>query len=272
MKGAPLLEALDDEAHVWLTDPVTPEETPACLEVLAPEEHRQCERFRVEHARRLYLAARSLARRALSRYVDVDPAAWRFRFNRHGRPEIDSPDDLPPLRFNLSHTRGLVACLVTLGSDAGVDVEQRSRQLDLLGVARHSFSAAEAADVRRCDAAERGDRFFTYWTLKESYIKARGMGMALPLKRFSFSLPSPGRLELWLDPELDDDAGRWQFGLFRATADHLMAVAVARGSGPDLRIVCRRATPSLERIERIEPDVVARTRSQSAAAAGAAEV
>ena len=32
------------------------------------------------------------------------------------------------------------------------------------------------------------DRFLTYWTLKEAYLKARGLGISVPLSDISFTV------------------------------------------------------------------------------------
>ena len=254
------LEQLGSEAHIWLCSPATDEQTERCLELLAPSELDQLERFRVERPRRLYLSARSLARSVLSLYRPEIPAdAWRFRLNAHGRPEIEVPNGPPDLRFNLSHTDGLVACILGVNRDVGVDVEdtRRSLDLDMPGVARHSFSRTEAADVRTRSGEDRRRRFFSSWTLKEAYIKARGMGLALPLRRFSYRFPVPGEVTVSFDPEVHDREDEWQLGLWRASVDHFLAAAVRRGSGSDLAWVVRRSTPLAEDAELVSPEPLA---------------
>ncbi len=249
-----LLADLASEVHLWLTpDPgsLPTARGARCLELLDPPERVQYQRFRVERARRLYLLARVLTRTALSRYVEVPPHAWRFRIERRGRPEIEAPAGLPPLRFNLSHTDGLVACAVALESDVGVDVEHTGRRVEHLDLADHSFSAVEAATLRELQGGDRIDRFFSYWTLKEAYIKARGLGMALPLRRFSFTFPGRGEIGVSFDPKLEDSSQDWQFELFRPSQKHLLAVAVRRRRGLGRRVVARRMEPPLEGVRRV---------------------
>jgi 4'-phosphopantetheinyl transferase len=254
VKAGPLLDSLSSEAHIWLTGPAEPGEASSYLPLLAPEEIAQFERFKVEGARRLYLAARALARSTLSLYYPaVGPAEWRFRFNDHGRPEIDPAGDWPPLRFNLSHTDGLVACLVTWELDAGVDVENIERRINLVGVARHSFSEIETAEVRRRRSRSRRRRFFYYWTLKESYIKARGMGLALPLRKFWFTFPETGVVDITFDNELGDREADWQFALYQASPSHMLAAGIRRGQLGDRRLVIRRSTPLAREAEEVTP-------------------
>ncbi len=240
------LAALEREAHLWLARPdavVEPELLGAWRGLLAPDERAQYERYRVDRARRLFLTGRALARTTLSRYVDVEPRDWRFETGPHGRPAISGPAGIPPLAFNLSHTDGLVACLVTLGDEAGVDVESTRRRVRERRLAEHSFAPSEAAAVAAAPEAGLAERFFSFWTLKEAYIKARGMGLALPLRRFAYDFPEPGRVRLAFDPELGDREADWQLALFRADAHHLVAAAIRRGPRPDLEIVARRVVP-----------------------------
>src|SRR5262249_22736299 len=139
------------------------------------------------------------------------------------------------LHFNLSNTFGLVVNLTAHERDAGVDVEDLERRGQTVAIADRFFSPAEVAALRAAPASMQRARFFDYWTLKEAYIKARRMGLATPLRHFSFSLPSsPGLpIAIAFDPALEDDAAEWQFAQFRPTERHLVSIAIRRGSGPD---------------------------------------
>src|SRR3954451_20032403 len=83
----------------------------AYREWLSADERERMTRFVFDRDRRTFLLTRALVRTTLSRYAAVPPAAWRFIANDHGRPEIlDRAAGVPDLRFNLSHTDGLIAC------------------------------------------------------------------------------------------------------------------------------------------------------------------
>jgi 4'-phosphopantetheinyl transferase len=188
-----------------------------------------------------FVIGRTLARTLLSRYAPVAPRDWPLVIDAHGRPELaHRPPGAPDLRFNVSHTNGLVACAVTVGREVGVDVEHTTRNL-LHDIAERFFSPREVADLRARPEAEQAIAFFDYWTLKESYIKARGLGLALPLRQFSFLLHQPTPT-IAFAPELHDDPATWQFAQFWPTAHHRMAVAVRR-RGKDLPIEVDEAIP-----------------------------
>src|SRR5262249_38404375 len=146
-------------------------------------------RFLFAEHRHQFLISHALLRQVLSLYVDVAPAAWVFSTTAHGKPEIAAPAGPPSLRFNLSHPPGRACLAARLGGEIGVDVENMQRREVGLELAERYFASDEVAHLRRLEGAERKSAFFDYWTLKEAYLKARGLGLSLPLDAFAFSLP-----------------------------------------------------------------------------------
>ena len=214
----------------------------AYRELLTVDEHERMARFVFERDRRSFLLTRALVRTTLSRYAAVAPADWRFIANVHGRPEIlDRPAGVPDLRFNLSHTDGLIACAVTIGREVGVDVEHVGRHL-MHDVAGRHFAPKEVTDLRSLPESEQDRVFFDYWTLKEAYIKARGFGLALPLGDFAFKLNPPHAPAISFEPALEDDPATWQFLQDWPTPTHRLALAVRR-DGQDLPVRIRQVVP-----------------------------
>jgi len=205
--------------------------------LLSEAERARWQRFLVPGARRQYLVARALVRTTLSLYAEVPAAAWRFDANRYGRPAVAAPPVGRAIHFNLSHTEGLVACAVSRAAEIGVDVEHLDRDFDLIALAPTVFAPAEVADVARAPPEIRRDRFFSYWTLKESYIKARGMGLSLALDGFCFELGGAVP-RIRFTERCPDDAARWRFRQYRPTAWHKLAVAVSLplGQEPDIHL------------------------------------
>jgi 4'-phosphopantetheinyl transferase len=211
--------------------------------IMAPAEAEQQARFYFPEGRHEYLLTRALVRSVLSRYARVAPEAWTFVRNDHGCPRISGPAGAPPIRFNLSNTRGLIACLVALDRDVGVDVEDTERSSATVEIADRFFSPSEVRALHAQPESNQRARFFEYWTLKEAYIKARGMGLAIPLDQFSFHLDDGPEIRISFDPRLGDDPGVWQFAQFRPSARHAMAAALRKGDGPPLTIELRETVP-----------------------------
>lgn len=194
--------------------------------LLSPPELVRWRRFLVDGARDQYLIARALLRTTLSRYADVSESAWVFDTNEYGCPFVAEPASHRDLRFNLSHTDGLVACAVARQIEIGVDVENTDRTVDPIALAPTVFAPAEVADVAALPDEQRRQRFFSYWTLKESYIKARGMGLSLPLDGFWFDLGGVHPSIRFTD-RCPDRPDRWYFVQRQPTPSHKLALAVA---------------------------------------------
>jgi 4'-phosphopantetheinyl transferase len=244
-----------DEIHLWL----------ACYEevaddalhaeyrrLLSPAEKQQEPRFYFARDRRRYLVTRALVRTVLSRYVpSVGPDEWVFSNNAYGRPYVVNTE-AAGLSFNISHTHSLIVLAVTGGRFLGVDVENVRSREGSMEIARHFFAPREVADLALVPADAQQYRFFEYWTFKESYIKARGMGLSLPLDKFSFHYPDDETVGLEIDSALEDDAGRWQFWQFRPSPEYLVAVCAER-LGPEPSLIVRRTIPMLNE-EKVTPD------------------
>jgi 4'-phosphopantetheinyl transferase len=213
--------------------------------LLSAKERAQESKFYFPDDRKRYLVTRALVRTVLSRYADVAPAVWTFSANQYGRPAIAaSHRQACGLGFNVSHTRGLIALGVTRECTLGIDVENLIARQGAPHVADRFFSPIEVEMLARVPAHLRHDRFFEYWTFKEAYIKARGMGLSLPLDRFSFHFPGEREVNLSIEPELGDDPHRWTFWQYRPTPDYLLALCAERLHGVAPAITIRKIVPT----------------------------
>ena len=174
-----------DDVDLWIVHPaeVTGNELLRRFRSwLAPDEVARLDRFHFPQHRHEYLITRALARTALSNYRDLDPAAWQFRANAYGRPEIVPHGRLV---FNLTNTLSLIACGVAEDRALGIDTEPLARADQILSVASTVFCQDELADLHRLGPEAARDRAVSLWTIKEAYMKARGMGMSLPPRDIS---------------------------------------------------------------------------------------
>jgi 4'-phosphopantetheinyl transferase len=223
-----LLNRLSNEVHVWFADPAAVtdhRQLAACTSFLSSEETERHRRFRFEKDRHQFLVSHALVRKVLSSYVDVFPSTWRFSSNRYGRPEISVPDIDTPLRFNLSHTDGLAACVVTLAADCGVDVERLRMPGNPPGIAEKMFAATERNDLDKLQGRAFQERFFTYWTLREAYCKSIGLGLSQSMDCFSFERGTDDQFTIRFDASSGNNSRCWQFTILRPTREHIAAVA-----------------------------------------------
>ena len=200
--------------------------------LLSPDERERQARPTLDKRRREVLLTRALVRSVLSSYTGADPRDWRFGVGAHGRPFVEGL----PFDFNLAHTDGMIACLVSDAPSPGVDVEFMSRRGKLDEVAEHFFAKPECEDLRRTGEAGKRRRFFDYWTLKEAYIKARGLGLVLPLDAFWFSLAGE-RPSISFDSRIEDDPAAWRFETLELSADHLCSVALKTPEFVEVQLV-----------------------------------
>jgi 4'-phosphopantetheinyl transferase len=214
-----------DDVHIWLLDPgliANRDVRQLAVSLLDSDETARWRRFTFDRDRDVFLATRLLARTVLSQHAGLPPRALRFGFSPNGKPELVVPDLQPPLRFNLSNTSGLVACAVAYSRALGIDVEMIHDVPPR--VAEAYFAPPELSAWLELDAQARRAAFFAVWTLKESFIKARGDGLSLPLDSFAIALSPPrllpyGRIGL--------ERAQWQFAQLFPLPSHVLALCVA---------------------------------------------
>ena len=213
-----------------------------CRNWLGPGEWERALRFRQASSRNQHVVGRGMARRLLTQPSLEEPARIVLDWSDHGKPFIVSPRELIK-PFNVTHTEGMV--LVGIGNRGliGIDVERLSRTPDI-GLARRFFAAPEVDYVMgKSDPDARRAAFLRVWTLKESFIKAIGTGLSMPLADFAFERidepnPSVRMLRRGLAP-----ATNWSFLTFSPADGYLAAIAIGEPGMPVEDAVPRPAGP-----------------------------
>lgn len=169
-----LLESLTDGTIcVYARVPRSPVDL-CSLSTLSEEELCRASRFRFDDDRSAYILAHALKRSFLAIASDRTPRELRFVTMPGGKPMLVDV----PFHFNLSHTRGWVALGISANHEVGVDVES-VRDVDLKHLIPSVLDVAERADVEA--DANPHQAFLKRWTLKESVVKAWGVGLSVPL-------------------------------------------------------------------------------------------
>ena len=149
----------------------------AAYAAVTPARREKVDRFRFEKDKRLSLGAELLLRHAL-RSEGLGEAPPVFTYGAQGKPYLKNGG----VFFSLSHSGEYAVCALA-PYEVGCDVEQIV-PVDL-DIARRFFSRSEYGDIAAQETeAARSELFFRCWTLKESFLKATGLGMKLPLDAF----------------------------------------------------------------------------------------
>lgn len=93
--------------------------------------------------------------------------------NAYGKPYLP---DYPFIQFNISHSGKYVVCAVH-NQDVGIDIEE-IQTFDLL-LAKQLFTVDEYQMI--LNSNDRNHACYEIWTMKESYTKAIGKGLVIPL-------------------------------------------------------------------------------------------
>src|SRR5688500_18220547 len=177
------------EIHVWRVDlGQSKDVVQKFRSSLEDDEIRRADRFHFEKDRRAFLVSRGFLRQVLGRYLATNPQALRFSYGSYGKPALDGEHKDRPLRFNMSHSRGVGLVAVSEGKELGVDVEHIRADFATEDIARRFFSPREVAAFNALPPELRVNAFFRCWTRKEAYIKAIGLGLSQPLDGFDVTL------------------------------------------------------------------------------------
>ena len=209
----------------------------AAVDQLSAAERQRHDRLVQPRNRRDFALAHAMLRRVLSSREPRPPSEWTFDANAHGKPFLMASGTTTGLTFNLSHCDGLVACVVAVNVEVGIDAEAIDGVRDADALARRFFSRVEVDAIRQCrDEDARQARFVELWTLKEAYIKACGRGLSMPLDEFAFVFDAPASVES-VGPDLA--AASWHCALFAPSIRHRMAVVLEHRTGEQHRLVAR---------------------------------
>jgi len=216
----------DDEVHVWRTTLDMAESDLAKLRrILSPGERARVDRFHFEADRRRSVIGRGYLRLLLGEILGSPANELKLEYDEFGKPSLTAGQGLP-LQFNVSHSGDVILIAITVGRAVGIDVERIRTDLDLDGIAARFFSANENKVLASLAGPARYQAFFACWTRKEAYLKARGIGLSLPLDQFDVSfLPNeePRLLATRHDPA---EAGQWRLQALEVSGGYAAALAI----------------------------------------------
>ncbi len=127
--------------------------------------------------RQAALFGKILLLKGLKIYKDSSLSLDDLSYNQFGRPFINSDID-----FNISHSGEYVVCAITDKGRLGIDIE-KIRDIDFSDFRRY-MTDDEWKRIKEADQPH--EKFYEYWTIKESVMKAEGKGLSIPLTDILF--------------------------------------------------------------------------------------
>jgi 4'-phosphopantetheinyl transferase len=214
------LELPESELHVWRADLTLASKVLDRLALtLDNDEKARAARFHFARDRDHFTVCRGILRELLGEYLGSSPASIEFTYGVYGKPAHRPGDSRPPIRFNVSHSCGHAVLAFARNCEIGIDLEPISPEFAGEEIAKRYFSAREVEELLLLPAEMRPEGFSLCWTRKEAYVKARGLGLQIPLDSFSVSLTPnrPERLE-------SADSQRWRLRSFTPAPNFAAAV------------------------------------------------
>lgn len=204
------LTLLANEIHVWraFLDQPMPLVTWFARQ-LSADERKRAARFHFAHDQRRFTVSRGLLRIVLSGYMRCSPESIQFRYTPYGKPTLAEGTETLLPRFNLSHSHELVLYAFSRTQEPGIDVELVRPIAEAKRIAERFFSARENAVLAALAPAEMQKYFFIYWTRKEAYLKARGIGLSADQESIDTDLLSEQQVDAQGGDENAQKGAQW---------------------------------------------------------------
>lgn len=199
----------ENELHVWAVSLVQPAKVLRKLAGFLDEtEISKVARFKFENDKERYIVAHGATRRILARYLKSRPQNIVFENNHYGKPFL--AENTSRIEFNLAHSKNRALLALTRDRRVGVDIEHIRPEIPTANLAEHYFSARENEVLRNLDENLQIRAFYDCWTRKEAFIKAIGMGLSFPLRKFAVSIESGNPARLLFVDDSNTQAERWK--------------------------------------------------------------
>ncbi len=172
-----------NELHVWRysvrhEDYLTELHAP----VLSEEERVRCSEFLYDPDKRKYICNHVFRRSVLARYLGIPPVHVQYSYTNFGKPFFNKSE----IQFSHSYRNDIGLLAVYKGGEVGIDIERDKEMDDVVTFSNFSFSEAEKAMIFANGKFDKST-FFTFWTFKESFIKAIGTGLNADIRKFDLA-------------------------------------------------------------------------------------
>lgn len=195
--------------------------------IISTERREKIKKFYYEEDKKRSIMAEVLLRHSLKKDFGITREQVQFTKNRFGKPLLKNVEKI---HFNLAHSGDWVVCGV---SDAPIGIDVEIKKTNDLDVAKAFFTSSEYMDIVNQPKEQQLNHFYKLWTLKESYVKAEGKGLSIPLDSFRFSF-LPHEIHMYEGNQLSK---KYCFQVINLDDSHVAAVCSKKLSEEPISIV-----------------------------------
>jgi phosphopantetheine--protein transferase-like protein len=147
--------------------------------VLSKEEKSKAASFHFIEFSYRFVICHGILRMLLSEKLSCEPESLVFHKGINGKPYLEGNK----LFFNLSHTKDLCAIAISDNRDVGIDIEKINDTTDYKGISECFCSEDEQQLIKASQNPM--EYFFLFWTRKEAFLKAIGLGLNTTLQEIN---------------------------------------------------------------------------------------
>lgn len=184
------LSISQSEIHIWRVDlDCVNYNAEKHFSLLSSEEVKHCNQFVFLRDRYRYQVTHGMKRIILASYLDCDPQCLCFEAGKYGKPAITSLHNSLNIQFNISHSHNIILMAMTIENTLGIDIEYHLKKISIDNLSEFLFSPMEKQTFLALKSQpEKTEAFFRYWTRKEAYLKAKGIGLIADLSNISVDM------------------------------------------------------------------------------------
>jgi len=202
----------------------------ACLNALGEKGRERISFFKFKQVQESYIISQGGLRLLLGYYLGIEPELIQVGRLSKGKPySVDNPT----LRFNMSNSGRRVVYAFSMDEEIGIDLERIREMSDLDELIEKNYNKYEQSYINKLPE-QRLYRFFKFWTIKEAYLKAIGVGMRIPPEDLEFSVQN-GKYSLQsIRGEMDTDD--WLFNDFELEEGEYVGTLTIKNEGAKIEL------------------------------------